>query len=165
MSRRFLSGDAFDFGCDFFKTAREHEAWAVVNEFVRTEGRFDFVIDYPTAHPELSGQNILTYRVVWTGPDFGQKPAGDHRLQPCQSGSLGKSNVLRNGRRRPRRSIAEQSGDPPVHTVRLWLSYPRAGNRHSKMDPDFFQFGSPNSCIQASTGHPLNPAAPLLNQF
>jgi hypothetical protein len=56
---------------------------------------------------------------VRTGADFDQKAARRHRLQPCQSGSLGKSGVFRHGRCRPRHSIAERSfvENAPDHAI------------------------------------------------
>src|ERR1035438_4459305 len=73
--------------------------------------------------------------------------------------------MLRHGCRRPRNSIAEQSQDVPVRLVRMGLPDPRAGNGHAKMHPDFFQSGSLQASLLASSGHPLNPAAPLLDQM
>src|SRR5437762_7066899 len=73
--------------------------------------------------------------------------------------------MLRHGRRRPRNSIAEQSEDAPVGLVRMGLPYPRAGNGHAKMRPDFLQSGGLQASLLAGSSHSLNPAAPLLDQM
>lgn len=73
------------------------------------------LIDGPSAlhqsvvisRPGLSGRHILAFRVVRSRPDFHKKAARGNRLQPCQSGPLGKPNVLRHGRGRTRNPIAE----------------------------------------------------------
>jgi hypothetical protein len=55
---------------------------------------------------------------VRTRADFNKTSARGNRLQPFQLGSLGKSSVLRHGRRQPCKSIAEETEDATVRLVR-----------------------------------------------
>jgi hypothetical protein len=89
-------------GCDWLK--RRHEGGLEVVIV------FDWVFSYhPSGHRVLSGDNILALRIVRPRADLHQKAARGNRFQPGQGGSLGESDMLRHGCRRPRNSIAEQS--------------------------------------------------------
>jgi len=95
---------------------------------------------------------------------FRPEGARRHRLQPCQSGSLGKSGVFSPGRCRPRHSIAEQSEDAPVRLVRMGLPDPRAGNVTRKMHPDFFSLEPPGQPAGKAATCAELPLAPLLTR-